>query len=77
MTTLIIQITVPVSSDDVVEQAAVLNSFHEALINLKSALPEGSQCVSRFVNTRSADARPAGRKPTAPNGAEARQQPSA
>lgn len=76
MTNLVIEITVPVATDDVIEQASVIAPLQAALASLKGGLPEGSTHTSRLVKEQAG--KPRGRKPkAAANGAEARQQPSA
>ena len=79
MISLVIEIIVPMASDNVIEQAGLIANFREELNGLLEALPEGSTHTSRLVEKRADAGKPRGRKPkaAAPNGAEGHQQPGA
>lgn len=72
MTNLVIEITVPVASDDVIAQASVLHGFADAMKAFTDALPDGSHHSARFVKSRVDAGKPrAPRTRKAANGATA------
>lgn len=72
MANLVIEITVPVASHDVIGVSMTIAQFEEELNGLLEALPEGSAHTSKLVEKRADAGKPRGRKPkaAAPNGAE-------
>lgn len=79
MTNLVIEIIVPVASDDVIAQASVLHGFADAMKAFTDALPDGSRHSARFVKSRvdAGEPRAPRARRAANNGAAAAQPPAA